>query len=524
MQRPPRRSFASLLLGGSVAAVVALTLALDAGGYLPGPSEPTRAPKPIASPSPVGSSSSAWSSPSPTTPPPPPSPLPSASPEPVNSAVVGITTFRGNWTRTWYGVGPIPRREPEVLWRFPRRGSLCMTSGTADEPDKVWCGTGWTGQPNVIVGEDGAIEVRIGAYDGAYHFLDGLTGEPTRPPLQTGDLAKGSATSDPDGYPLYYGGSRDNRLRVVALDRVRPTVLWELDSRTSVPDPVWNTDWDGAPLVVGDYLLEGGENSWFYVIRLHRGYDDEGLVTVDPEVVLAVPGFDDELLASLGDREVSIENSVAYHDGVAYFANSGGLVQGWDISDVLAGGTEAERVFRFWTGDDTDASVVVDQQGYLYVASELQRFTARSAQVGQLMKLDPRNPDDPVVWSKRLDEIGDGGLGGIWATPALWRGLLFVGTNAGDLLAVDRTTGVTFWRIHLGGPVWSSPVPIGDVLLQGDCQGYLHAYDLSGDLRKRPPELWSLRLNGCVESTPSVWKGRIWVGTRGGAIYGIGRS
>ena len=31
-----------------------------------------------------------------------------------------------------------------------------------------------------------------------------------RPDLVTGDLAKGSATSDPDGYPLYYAGSRDN--------------------------------------------------------------------------------------------------------------------------------------------------------------------------------------------------------------------------------------------------------------------------------------------------------------------------
>ena len=35
-----------------------------------------------------------------------------------------------------------------------------------------------------------------------------------------------------------------------------------------------------------------------------------GLVTVAPEVVATIPGFDDELLAALGDREVSIENSV----------------------------------------------------------------------------------------------------------------------------------------------------------------------------------------------------------------------
>ena len=73
---------------------------------------------------------------------------------------------------------------------------------------------------------DGTVEVREGAYDGAYHFYDGSSGTEVRPALQTRDLAKGSATSDPDGYPLYYGGSRDNTLRIMALDRPIPVVLW----------------------------------------------------------------------------------------------------------------------------------------------------------------------------------------------------------------------------------------------------------------------------------------------------------
>ena len=323
----------------------------------------------------------------------------------------------------------------------------------------------------MIVGRHGKIEVRINAYDGAYHFLNGKTGEPVRPALQTGDLAKGSATSDPDGFPLYYAGSRDNLFRVIALDRPEPTVLWDLNAETSVPNPVWNDDWDGAPLVIGDYLLEGGENSWFYVIRLHRGYDDRGLVTVRPKVVLTVPGFDDELLAALPDSNVSIENSVAFRDGIVYFANSGGLVQGWDISRVLRGGSKAERVFRFWTGEDTDASVVIDEGGFLYVASELERFTARSHEVGQLMKLDPRHPNDPLVWSFAIPERGAEGAGGVWATPALYGRMIYVATNYGDLIGLERRTGDERWRIHLAGPTWSSPVPIDDVLLQGDCGG-----------------------------------------------------
>jgi outer membrane protein assembly factor BamB len=444
---------------------------------------------------------------------------PTPSPEPINSAFAGITTFRGNATRTYYGEGPVPE-DPEILWRYPTSGSLCSTSSD-QHGARLWCGTGWTGQPNVIVGDDGSIEVRINAFDAAYHFLDGLTGEPIRPKLQTGDLAKGSASSDPDGYPLYYAGSRDNYLRVIALDRDEPAVLWQLNASTSVPNPIWNNDWDGAPLVIGDYLLEGGENSWFYVIRLHRDYDERGLVTVDPEIVASVPGFDDRLFADLPDSNVSIEGSVAFFDGVAYFANSGGLVQGWDVSRVLEGGRKIRRVFRFWTGEDTDATVVIDEEGMLYVASELERFSARSTEVGQLMKLDPTRPDDPLVWSFPITERGAEGAGGSWATPALAGEMLYIATNYGDLIGIERATGRERWRIHLPGPTWSSPVPVGDVLLQGDCGGTLHAFDISKPFRE-PPELWALSLGSCIESTPSVLEGMIWVGTRGGGVYGIG--
>jgi hypothetical protein len=439
----------------------------------------------------------------------------------INTSFAGLTTFRGNASRSYYGQGPVPR-QPVILWRYPRSGGMCARS--ADEHGtRTWCGVGWTGQPNVVPSSGGGWEIRFGAYDDHYHFLDGATGEPTRPDLVTGDLAKGSATSDPDGYPLYYAGSRDNLLRVVALDRGPPTVLWELNAMTSVPRVLWNNDWDGAPLVVGDYLLEGGENSWFYVVKLNRAYRSDGLVTVRPRVVLRVPGWDAQLLHDLGDTQVSIENSVAFHDGIVYFANSGGLVQGWDLRKVLKGGHSARRIFRFWTGDDTDASVVIDREGYLYVASELQRLDSRSARVGQLMKLDPRHPAQPLVWSVPATQGASQHAGGLWATPAIDRGVLYAATNYGDLFALDRKTGNELWRIHLAGPTWGSPVVVDRVLLEGDCAGTLHAFDVSRQ-PVQPPELWRLQLGGCIESTPAVFGGTIWIGTRGGAMYAIGDS
>jgi PQQ-like domain len=505
---------------GAIAAVLALVvgvaLAWRLGAFEGSDAGDTTAP----SPSVTGGPSPSATSPSPTVTV-PPSPTASPTPGPINTAFEGITTFRGNATRDYYGEGPVPMH-PRILWRYPPSGGMCSSSSVGSET-KLWCGTGWTGQPNVIVGEHGRIEVRINAYDAAYHFLNGRTGEPVRPALQVGDLAKGSATSDPDGYPLYYAGARDNYLRVVALDRPEPTVLWSVNADTSVPNPVWNDDWDGAPLVIDDYLIEGGENSWLYVVKLNRGYDDRGKVTVHPRIVFTAPGFDDQLMADLPDEDVSIEDSVAFDDGVVYFANSGGLVQGWDISRILAGkGDEAKRVFRFWTGDDTDASIVIDEQGYLYVGSELQRFDPRSAQVGQLMRLDPSKPKDPLVWSLPITERGGDGLGGVWATPAIYGRMLYEATNYGDLLGVDRMSGKVRWTIHLTGPTWSSPVPVDGVLLEGDCGGTLHAFDISGNPGKEPPELWALQIGGCIESTPSVWHDMIWVGTRAGGFYGIG--
>ena len=136
-------------------------------------------------------------------------------------------------------------------------------------------------------------------------------------------------------------------------------------------------------------MFEGGENSVFHIIKLNRSYDPSGLATVDPELVFSAPGYDDDLLFKVGSN-VSIENSVAISENTVYFANSGGLVQGWDITD-LKSGEDPERTFRYWVGDDVDASVVVDEEGFLYVGVEYERGLSRSFEVGQIIKLDPRN-------------------------------------------------------------------------------------------------------------------------------------
>ncbi len=438
---------------------------------------------------------------------------PASSGEPWSSKVEGLLTFRGNPTRSYYGLGPVPKH-PKVVWTFPTDHPMCGNS-SVDGVSKQWCGTGWTGEPAVWE-KDGRTWLAFGAYDKAVHFLDANSGQRILPDFPVGDIIKGTVTIDPDGMPILYTGGRDDYYRAVALDRPQPMNLWKLWA-DDVKPTLWNNDWDGSGLVIDDYLFEGGENSQFHIVKLNRAVGPDGKVTANPQLVFHTPGWDDQLLTDIGDHEVSIENSVAISGNTVYFANSGGLVQGWDISGLKQGKTPT-RVFRFWTGDDTDASVVIDKQGFLYVASEYQRSNQRARDIGQIMKLDPRKPDNPVVWGV-ADH--DASLSGVWATPAIADGMVYVATNGGRLLGIDADDGTIKWQKKLPGPTWQSAVVVDGVLLQGDCNGVLHAYDV----RKPgvdPKELWTVTLGGCIESTPAVWKGRIYVGTRAGHVFAIG--
>lgn len=432
--------------------------------------------------------------------------------------VAGLTMFRGNPTRTFYGDGDVAS-EPEILWRYPE-SAMCSTSSAGGET-KVWCGSGWTGQPVVWERPDGKTEVIFGAYDRAVHFVDAETGEDLRPKFPTGDIIKGSVTLDPDGYPLLYFGSRDNKVRVVALDRDVPTLVWSMDANEV--NGIWNNDWDSNPVIVDDIMYEGGENGWFFAVELHRSYDADGLVAVAPEKVLQMPGYDDELISKSG-RNVSIESSVAVFEQRVYFTNSGGRIVGVDVSDVRNG--VAPIVFDFYAGGDIDATPAIDADGNLYISIEHEPTqmgaveTARNLEVGQLIKLNPYADGDPLIWGVDLTVPGTADSGS-WASPALHNGVVYTNTHQGELIAVDGETGEVVWSDDVGFHSWSSPSVVGDVLVTATCVGDVRAYSLADP--RSPQKLWSVDLGGsCLESTPAIWNGRIYLGSRDGYLRALG--
>lgn len=435
--------------------------------------------------------------------------------KPYGDAVKGILTFRGNPTRTYYGTGPLPLQTPQVRWAYPEQGSMCSVSYLGDKGD-TWCGMGWTGQPAVFE-RDGRTLVAFGAFDKKVHLIDASTGKDVITPLLTGDIIKGSPTVDPDGYPLMYIGSRDNNLRVISFDGDALKTLWSLNAYDVKP-VLWDDDWDSSPVILKDYMLTGGENGHFHVVKLNRSYAKDGKVVVRPQLIANVQGWDQELLAVFPKPAVSIENSVAVYNNTVYFSNSAGLLQGWDLNPIEHG-KPPKRIYRLWLGDDTDASIVVDRDGFLYVAVEYEIGNKRSHSVGQILKIDPRiEGDSGIVWRHHVRTKKPDGF---WSTPALTTNHLIATTDSGDVLGIDINTGTIDWKIDYGNqPLWSSPNVVDNTLLLATCDGMLDAYKLNGS--NKPTKIWGLKAGqGCFEATAAVWKGRIYIGNRDGKLYGI---
>ena len=213
-------------------------------------------------------------------------------------------------------------------------------------------------------------------------------------------------------------------------------MLWQLDSE-SVQPVKWNDDWDSSPIVIGDYMIVGSESSRFWVVKLNRSYDAAGLVQVAPEVVFTDEAWDEQVIADNGgDQHASVESSITVVDDVAYFGTSAGLVLGYDLAGLDDGRTP-QQVFRFYTAGDNDASLVADEEGFLYAAAQNDRPQhPRTAGGGPAPEARSRpSPTNPIVWT--FQETTSEGAG-LYGTPAVLDDVVIITSASGRLIGLDR--------------------------------------------------------------------------------------
>jgi len=93
------------------------------------------------------------------------------------------------------------------------------------------------------------------------------------------------------------------------------------------------------------------------------------------------------------------------------------------------------------------------------------------------------------------------------SSPALWNGVLYVGSsNADTFYAINAQTGVVKWKVVSTGRSFSSPAVAGGVVYYGDAtgEGLGHLYALNALSGK---QLWAFKVSADIFSSPVVQNG-----------------
>ena len=117
-----------------------------------------------------------------------------------------------------------------------------------------------------------------------------------------------------------------------------------------------------------------------------------------------------------------------------------------------------------------------------------------------------------LLW--RLQPGSD--LGAFLHTPAVTREALYLGTDAGEVLALDPQDGSLLWQASVGAPVSAPLLVVGDALIVALEDGSIKAVG-----RSSREILWNVTLDSPVSGAMAYAEGRVYAQTEAGDLYAI---
>ena len=113
------------------------------------------------------------------------------------------------------------------------------------------------------------------------------------------------------------------------------------------------------------------------------------------------------------------------------------------------------------------------------------------------------------------------------SSPIVRRGVVYFGTEGGDLYALFAKTGRVKWKFNASGAIKASPALSGSTLYVGDYSGRMYAV-----WARTGRERWSTGTSGSqfgfaagnFYSTPAVDFGRVYAGNTDGKVYSFGAA
>jgi outer membrane protein assembly factor BamB len=353
--------------------------------------------------------------------------------------------FRGNPARTGITPGPGPQREPVALWCV--RTGLDAIAAPAVADGTVYLGgsngsiyaiEAATGQENWTLATRGPIAgspavvagvVYVPSTDGLLYAVDAGSGQA----IWTAPI-KGFANSSPavaDG--LVFVATLEGGLIAVRVDHGSP--VWEVATGLTLVS---------SPAVAGGRVVIGGL--------------DGTLIALDAATGAEVWRSSTRLgVANQTPAAAAINNTVALADGSAYIVASDGILRAWDT-------TTGEPRWNANVGATVGLAPAV-AGGLVYAPGGDRLFVldaASGATVWEIAGTTRSGSASSIVVTQDGAEV-------------------YVGTTAGELVAVDAASRKVRWRLS-GFPLSPdvAPVVAGAVVYSGSAVGTLYALGESG--------------------------------------------
>jgi outer membrane protein assembly factor BamB len=95
-------------------------------------------------------------------------------------------------------------------------------------------------------------------------------------------------------------------------------------------------------------------------------------------------------------------------------------------------------------------------------------------------------------------------------------GIVVVGTDSGEVIALEAFTGNELWRTETGGSIWASPAYANGLIVVGSNDQSLYALDaVTGEVR------WTFEAAGFVASSAALHEGQVFVADGVGKVYAL---
>ncbi len=454
-----------------------------------------------------------------------------------NKVIIG--TFLGNEKRNYYGnVAP---DSLNIIWKLNLGSGKTKVSGKT----LIWSGAGWTGQP-LIVEEDSVTYLIQGTYSHNLMKIKADSGNIVWK-YNFGDAIKGTGT-------IWYNKNADSLNRLVILQGSRqgynnsfrqaviPSYraisyftgkeLWRLNSKLTKS---YSRDVDASALILKDTAYIGLENGIFTVFNP----DPKKADTVDGIFQPVI--YEEHQIYEESDRKkhrgnLVTESSPSLLGNRIYVSSGSGHVYGYNLK-------KREIDWDFFTGSDMDGSPAVTDDNCIIVPIEREYIPG----CGGVFKLDPSLPaDSSVQWFFPVKNLHfafwEGGIIGSASINDSYRKNGDSVPNLAAFSAIDgyiyivntkKTTGekalgpnkLNYYDVpelvfkYNTGQSISTPIFVGNKLIAAGYSGiYLFEFDNSLNFRL----IQHLDI-GSTESTPVVHNGRLYIATKLGYLYCLGK-